>query len=555
MANRDESELVFIERSQIRGSSEWGSSSVKETEKKEKVSLGSAFLLMLILLGVGAIGGIGHLFYYRSLDGHTLSSKSISQEWNLRIGTIFAFIVKTSWTVAVITAQTQQAWRTMSQKPLGLKTVDAMLMAPSDFSAFRRGSMLVKAKTATLLALIAWVIPISAIFTPATLTVVSNDMASRTVVRELVPDIDFDTTEKFASLGTCTPDLCGLTNTEDYSATQFRSPNAQTIVQVVLSTASGRIQPMIPRYTNSTYATSFFGPVFQCLAANSSTIAKIDEIDQLTAPSNDSFRYTGTPYVSYYAFVPGNAPNGSLVAVDFAKLPTGWSEIDNATVPTSTELWIKSGEYGNEDHHVCAFYNSTFDVQFSFSSGTQSTTIRNVSTLARQPYVVAISNSDTAGHRMLSYQAIFTALATQLIGRFDSDPLNTQLFQTPVVGAREFDYYFHTNFGAGEQPFEANLTIPQVIEQLSQNITLSMFSSNAHTGNGTAAEITVYNGENIYAFDQTSLILTYVVTFVAATACVGVGILAVTKNKGTRTTTFSALVFAAQQGFMSNHHR
>ncbi|GAP84205.1 putative formylmethionine deformylase-like [Rosellinia necatrix] len=547
MDNNDESERLFLERTSTRGSTEKSSSSCKRMKKNEKVFMGSASLVMLILLGVGAAGAIGHLLYYRNLNGRTLSSVPVPQEWNLRIGTILAFIAKTSWTVAITTAQAQQVWRTVGQKPLELKTVDAMLMAPTDFSAFRRGSMIAKAKMATLLALVAWLIPISTIFAPATLTVVANEAARSSTVRELVPDIDFNTTEKFASLGTCAPSSCGLTAPGEYSATQFRSPNAQTVVQIVASTSSGRIQSMVPRYPNSTYTTSFFGPLFQCSAANSSTVAKINAIDQLTAPSNNSLKYKGTPFVSYYAFVPGTTPGGDLAAVDFAKLPTTWSEISNATVPTTAELWIKSGKYRNEDHHVCEFYNSTFDVEFSFSSGKQLTAVKNTSSVAKQPYVIAITNSDAAGHQVLSYQAVFTALARQLIGRFESDPLNTQLFQTPVVGAREFGPYFDGNFGAAEQPFKANLTIPQVIEQLSQNITLSMLASSVHAGNGTSADITVYDSENVYYFDALSLIVTYAVTLAVAVACVGVGLLAVAENKGTRTTAFSALVYAARQ--------
>ncbi|KAI1122558.1 hypothetical protein F5Y10DRAFT_270998 [Nemania abortiva] len=63
-------------------------------------------------------------------------------------------------------------------------------------------------------------------------------------------------------------------------------------------------------------------------------------------------------------------------------------------------------------------------------------------------------------------------------------------------------------------------------------------------------------GEACYAFDALSLILTYAVTFVVAATCVVVGLLAVVKNKGTKSTVFSALVYAAREGFMNNrHHR
>lgn len=519
---------------------------------RKKLFLGSAPVVMLGLLGLGALAAVGHLLYYHSLDGSRVSSSSVSQEWNIRIGTGLALIAMTAWTVTVVVAQAQRVWQTQDQKQLGLNTIDAVLTAATDFSAFRRGSMLARAKLATLLAFVVWLIPLSAVFTPATLTVVPNDRRNSRVIQETVPNIDFDSAAKFAGLATCSASRCGLTDTPSGIATaiQFRYPNAQTIVEIVSTMSSGRIQSMSPQYPNSTYTTSFYGPVFNCSAANSSTVTEIDRIDQLT-------NTTSSASVTYYAFVPGLSSNNTLVAVDFAKLPTTWSEITNATVPVTSELWIKSGANANEDYHVCAFYNATYNVEVSFASGVQSTTLQSLTDMTAQPYVVAAASwpddgSGPVGYpfRVLSYQSLFIGLARQLIGRFDPDPLNTPLFQTPVIGTSEFDNYFEQNFGTDEQPFASNLTIPQVVEQLSQNITLSLLSSAKHAGTGTTARVTVYDDENLYSFNQTALVLTYALTLAVVAACVFVGLRAVADNRGTRTAAFSAMVWAAKDAQM-----
>lgn len=96
---------------------------------------------------------------------------------------------------------------------------------------------------------------------------------------------------------------------------------------------------MVPMYPNSTYDIASFAPAFKCTAANQFTVADIDRIDNLTAPSPESYYYLGTPETSYYAFVPAASPNASLVAADFASLPMGWDSIANATILKSPELW------------------------------------------------------------------------------------------------------------------------------------------------------------------------------------------------------------------------
>ena len=113
----------------------------------------------------------------------------ISQEWNIRIGTGLAFVAKTSWTLAVLTAQVQHVWATIEKKRLRPQDIDAMFLAPIDMVSLFRVKLLGKATIAMALAFLAWTIPISAIVTPSTLTVVNQN--STNIVPGTAPRVAF----------------------------------------------------------------------------------------------------------------------------------------------------------------------------------------------------------------------------------------------------------------------------------------------------------------------------------------------------------------------------
>jgi len=270
---------------------------------------------------------------------------------------VLAFLVKTSWTMAVLVAHTQQVWMTMDRKPLSLNTVDAMFGAVTDFTRFAHWKMLRSAKIATLLATVAWCLPLSAIVTPSTLTI---EAISQTQSQSIeAPMVDFGNATKFATYMPCGAYECqSNTDDPDDPAVLFQSPNAQTVITSVASSSTGRVQDMPPPYPNATYALSFSAPYTKCDVANQSTIDAITTIDTSSAPTADTYSTTGQPSVYYYAFVPGIGFRGGLQDAVLTNLPTTPSQLGYGTIPIAPELWIKAGVYGKEDHYVCASYVS-----------------------------------------------------------------------------------------------------------------------------------------------------------------------------------------------------
>lgn len=114
---------------------------------------------------------------------------------------------------------------------------------------------------------------------------------------------------------------------------------------------------------------------------------------------------------------------------------------------------IKSSKYQQEDYHVCTLYIASYAVNFAFENGAQST-ITNVTHLNRMAYVIALPDTiemTTVGPQFqaLTYQAVWMAVAQQLIGRFADNSLSTRIFQTPVVGSKEFAPCFWCQLWSG----------------------------------------------------------------------------------------------------------
>ena len=111
--------------------------------------------LMIGLFLCGLSFSVGHHVYYKSLDD-TLVKSTEEQTWALRIGTGFAFVVKTLLVAAIGIAAVQQIWATLRRKSVNLRGIDAMFSILNDPLAFFAPDMWLCAKTLTLLAIISW---------------------------------------------------------------------------------------------------------------------------------------------------------------------------------------------------------------------------------------------------------------------------------------------------------------------------------------------------------------------------------------------------------------
>jgi hypothetical protein len=110
---------------------------------------------MIGLYLCGLLLSVGHHLYYNRLD-NTLVKSVEQQTWAIRIGTGFAFVVKTLFVAAIGIAAVQQIWTTLRRKSVNLRGIDAMFSVLNNPMAFLVPDMWICAKTLTLLATISW---------------------------------------------------------------------------------------------------------------------------------------------------------------------------------------------------------------------------------------------------------------------------------------------------------------------------------------------------------------------------------------------------------------
>lgn len=121
----------------------------------------------LLLLGIAF--ATSHHVFYASLTGKPVDGQLMMM---MRIGNLLAYISKSAMVSAIVFAYRQQIWATVKRKTLQLGTIDSLFAAADDVTALVNWEFATKAKVALSLATIVWLFPLTAILTPATLTIV-----------------------------------------------------------------------------------------------------------------------------------------------------------------------------------------------------------------------------------------------------------------------------------------------------------------------------------------------------------------------------------------------
>lgn len=109
----------------------------------------------------GAGVAAGHHFFYRHLDGKEVSTDDsrwnlTSQQWKLRYGNGFAFLVKTCLAASISVAYQQHIWTTMRRKFIAVSGLNATFSATNDLSSFLSTSFLSNFKIGVVLAALTW---------------------------------------------------------------------------------------------------------------------------------------------------------------------------------------------------------------------------------------------------------------------------------------------------------------------------------------------------------------------------------------------------------------
>lgn len=353
----------------------------------------------------------------------------------------------------------------------------------------------------TVYSLLSRCLAFPSLITPATLSVVPG-IKTETIaapVTSLSFTYDANQTSRFAYSQ-------AARDSSNNDSQVFLGP--RTIIRrwAAATASTGEILPVPPPAMNASYQLRFYGPKVQCREANTSEAAIIRHLNE-----ND-LSTTSKLLNAYFAFVPvrdESAVGSNGVTI----LPVSDSTSQQAR-NSSNQLWIAFTRYPTDSsckrspdnievHYVaCQLYNVSYNVGLEFVDGVQ--TIRDLGSsilnAVDYPMVNTSAKSDFVQH---AYSAVMQVLTEQLVGTMSLyreitaytngyGVIDTLIGQTKLIGSPDFDVYFNKNrqLRRGDnsnycQPsdqriedmnFARNHSLPDLIEELSFNTTLSLLS-------------------------------------------------------------------------------
>lgn len=123
------------------------------------MATGRIHWLMPTLMGGGLILGVVfavvHHVFYQSLDKQIVAGQD-QQEWNIRIGTGLAFLVKVLLTASASMAYTQLLWHTLKLNAISLDGLDAFFGVVGNAWGFSNWELWRRGPALALIALIVW---------------------------------------------------------------------------------------------------------------------------------------------------------------------------------------------------------------------------------------------------------------------------------------------------------------------------------------------------------------------------------------------------------------
>ncbi|OIW29243.1 hypothetical protein CONLIGDRAFT_411841 [Coniochaeta ligniaria NRRL 30616] len=349
-------------------------------------------VVMIFLALGGLFGAIGHHLYNVSLAGKEVVGDG---QWPQRWGVALAFFIKMMLGAAVQTAFKQRAWLTIKKRAFKVKTLNSIFHACYDPAEFFDKDLFLGAFLPALLALLIWLLPLSAIATPSTLTVADGSKSYSTMCNN-VSTLNFNRENGFdMNVWDRTQDKNGMSFWDMYDNTTsyYAGPSMdlrRTFNLAMLSTNPiqpdrswttdpiyiNPLQPNNPCPTDSscTYSVTFNAPSYKCEERDefggNTTLKK-----SMLAPYGDLV------YVSYSSVDEDNVGrpldwNTTDPTYDntgtWTQEPSVWfgysyNTTKNATAENATQ-WNTTNWPAQLTHHVieCSLYNATYSFTLSF---------------------------------------------------------------------------------------------------------------------------------------------------------------------------------------------
>ncbi|RTE82718.1 hypothetical protein BHE90_002663 [Fusarium euwallaceae] len=249
---------------------------------------------MVGALLLGGLFALGHDLFYNNLAGTTVAADSFElagaevsrQQLNLAAGTTLAFLFKSSIVSAVSIAYFQAVWHVVKsrKREIDISNMDVLLSALGNAISLVSFSTWLKGPLLLLIAIIAWLIPIVSIITPATLSV---GFASPPNAFLQVPNVAFTglsllrmmPTNHYQSmiLASCRNDPDQKNCSSDLSSYLYNGPSDAVSRVVAAAAAEGNILAVDAPASNSSWSLEFLAPTLRCDEVTGDTRRLIEE--------------------------------------------------------------------------------------------------------------------------------------------------------------------------------------------------------------------------------------------------------------------------------------
>lgn len=525
---------------------------------------------MLTSTGAGLVLILGHHLFYASLNGTLVDNTSLfNQQFNIGIGTAFAFLIKSCLVLAVGTSFTQLLWQDLLKKQIPVSRIDTITQILSSFFDLLNVKSLRRHKTIALIALISWMLPLAAIVPPATLSIGIPEQPVPVSQQLSVAKLSFSRSTYEAPGDP--PAAAGVPS----SGTTFKGPSG-SLKTLALLTAISREIPAMVVPLNSSYSLTFDGPALQCVSMPTTILDAFDPLFHCkTRYPLDGLASAEICFnaIKYLAWVPSNNQRIPFVASNESWGPNfnGWDfagavgsvlpEPAAIYIATQTPALTYSPEEAQDNWSVlnCSFYHATYTVDFSADVNGQHLQIErelhrgfNYSDMVDQFYcktdggrICLESHTDVIlTPEYVAYQSLMATFGNIMVGylydSLKSAVGNWKSDATWILSTKLTDCY--------EIDEKSNNTLPlaRAVEQLFENMTMALFSRSQYTVplNSTEAmtEIIFQTYPNTYVYSWRRLLLSYGIGVLFTLICVLVGGYTMLASGNSYSHTFSTIV-------------
>lgn len=404
--------------------------------------------------------------------------------------------------------------------------------------------MLFNAKLSILMALLSWLLPITALLAPTTITVIFKAFPANPT-QSAVPQINVTGWNYFSNGNIFATSLLNYKYDNDTDKFSFTgvSPRTRTLIAEVAYGGNIALIPS-PCTANCSYTIKFDAPTLSCQkeAVNpvpgkcyyySTPLAQelseepCDDTNGLLDPPPDANGNLPYSRVNY---------NATLIPVDVTSSDGKLGLRNRLRVVAGTSVPLGAPRKANDIQGVlCTPYFATYTVGIVFTNDRPVFSIQNLTLLSPVDESVSegtFSAAGTGGYDSWPSRALIQGLYDVLLGWIaytsviptilttNTTITGTRLANTviPVNRTDNLDWRWQVNFAAD---------LGHAIEELAHNVTLSLLSiSDLETKTTTEASTT----RLVYKYSRRPLVLSYAGAAAAGLFCLLVGLVALWKN-------------------------